>query len=799
MTIAPTIQLSKLNYLVAPSPSYDKEDVKRVADCGDIMRVVLNAREYAPGRFSCPWREGSDSGSVRVERDQWYDHVAKEGGDVIELIQRGKEMTFREAVNWLGEYYRLAPAPAPMPTAKRATTPGRIVKEYIYTDADGRPIHKKIRYDPKEFRQQSLVNGKWKWGMNGVTPVLYRLPEVIAAIKADAWIFQVEGEKDADNLVALGLAATTQTNGAGKWNASYSDTLQGARVAIIADKDDPGRNHAEMVAEALAGKAAVVKVLELPGEDVKDASDWIEAGGNADTLLAMVEAAEPWFKKPTTTDPAVLAKELNLKPFSNYTLQDTIGENGKMEHTKIPRLLRDLRAEVFNRNMGFPCRVGSELFVADGGQIRYLQDRTALFAWLQAATGQRIDWATMAGAVGRDELFADLQANAREYSLIASVPTWPRRDDVYCTCGSLPEPTPDRRHLEEFLSLFNPADDASVAMLRAFVASPLYFETAVDRPLFVIDSNHGQGSGKTKLVEMIARLYGTGTEDSEPFNVDIKAINCEGDRVWRRLLSPSGRRKRIVLIDNVTGFVNSSSLAALTTQNSISGMAPYARGEQTRLNDLTYVITSNSARLDRDLASRAVFIRVARPQRPDPLWAKKTAEYIDLHRFNIVSEIIATLERGAAESVNTKTRFRAWEARVMAPMVGNETRRLEAIAANERMQAESDYDLENAETAREFFTRKIASQYGANARVFLPSKILAEWLNQALPDEHFSSKAIPQILKNWAKAGMMPELNFAVSRYGGDGQRGMAWNFEIRGRGDWDGIPIFSDPILPKC
>ncbi|HOG49871.1 MAG TPA: hypothetical protein PKY10_04730, partial [Lentisphaeria bacterium] len=582
-------------------------------------------------------------------------------------------------------------------------------------------------------------------------------------------------------------------------NASYSDTLQGARVAIIADKDDPGRRHAETVAEALAGKAAVVKVLELPGEDVKDASDWIEAGGNADTLLAMVEAAEPWFKKPAATDPAALAKELNLKPFSNYTLQAAAGADGKQEYTKIPRLLRELRQEVFARNMDFPCRVGSELFVADGDRIRYLQDRTALFAWLQAATGQRIDWATMTGAVGRDELFADLQANAREYSLIATVPTWPRRDDVYCTCGTLPEPTPDRRHLEEFLSFFNPADAASADMLRAFVASPLYFETAVDRPLFVIDSDHGQGSGKTKLVEMIARLYGTGTEDAEPFNVDIKAINYEGDRVYRRLLSPSGRQKRIVLIDNVTGFVNSPSLAALITQNSISGMAPYARGEQTRLNDLTYVITSNSARLDRDLASRAVFIRVARPQHPDPLWVKKTAAYIDRHRFNIVSEIVATLEKGAAEGVNAKTRFRAWEAQIMAPMIGNETRRLEAIAANERLQAESDYDLENAETAREFFTQKITAQYGDNARVFLPSKILVEWFNQALPDENYSSRAIPQILKNWAKAGMMPELNIAADRYKAEGKRGMGWGFEIHGRGDWDGIPIFGDPLPPKC
>ena len=49
------------------------------------------------------------------------------------------------------------------------------------------------------------------------------LPEVIAA----QTIFVAEGEKDADNLRALGFTATTNPLGAEKWRDEYSETLRG--------------------------------------------------------------------------------------------------------------------------------------------------------------------------------------------------------------------------------------------------------------------------------------------------------------------------------------------------------------------------------------------------------------------------------------------------------------------------------------------------------------------------------------------------------------------------------------------
>ncbi|BCV20950.1 hypothetical protein hamaS1_10190 [Moorella sp. Hama-1] len=43
----------------------------------------------------------------------------------------------------------------------------------------------------------------------------------------------MEGERDADNLAALGLTATTNPGGAGKWRPEYGGPLRGAQVVIL--------------------------------------------------------------------------------------------------------------------------------------------------------------------------------------------------------------------------------------------------------------------------------------------------------------------------------------------------------------------------------------------------------------------------------------------------------------------------------------------------------------------------------------------------------------------------------------
>ena len=53
----------------------------------------------------------------------------------------------------------------------------------------------------------------------GVRRVPYRLPELIEALANEYLIVIVEGEKDAENLRALGVPATTNCGGANKWHS----------------------------------------------------------------------------------------------------------------------------------------------------------------------------------------------------------------------------------------------------------------------------------------------------------------------------------------------------------------------------------------------------------------------------------------------------------------------------------------------------------------------------------------------------------------------------------------------------
>jgi hypothetical protein len=122
----------------------------------------------------------------------------------------------------------------------------------------------------------------------------------------------VEGEKDADNLAALGLTATTCAMGARKWRPEYNDALKGKHVVLIPDNDNEGKEHMALVGASLNGTTASLKLLKLPGLPSKgDVSDWIETFSDkeeaAERLALMIESAKPYDPpKKATLEDAVL-------------------------------------------------------------------------------------------------------------------------------------------------------------------------------------------------------------------------------------------------------------------------------------------------------------------------------------------------------------------------------------------------------------------------------------------------------------------------------------------------------------
>lgn len=132
---------------------------------------------------------------------------------------------------------------------------GRVVRR-LY-DADGR----------KTFRQE-----------NGKGPsVLYRRSEVVAAVADGAPIYLVEGEKDAETLISLGVVATTAPGGASSFGKVDVTPLAGAQVVAIPDEDDAGSKWLGTVLDKLRGIAHRVEVRRVAA-GVNDVTDHIESG-----------------------------------------------------------------------------------------------------------------------------------------------------------------------------------------------------------------------------------------------------------------------------------------------------------------------------------------------------------------------------------------------------------------------------------------------------------------------------------------------------------------------------------------
>lgn len=233
-----------------------------------------------------------------------------EGADGRVLLKCHAGCTFADITSRLG--VKPAELMGKATKAKPDKQRGRIVKTYDYMDEKGDLVFQVVRYEPKDFKQRHpdpAIPGGWTWKMQGIQRVLYRLPEVLKAKAANHAVFLVEGEKDADNLASLGLCATCNPGGAvsenkgtpgklSKWEPAFTSTLTGAKVIIIPDRDSPGMVHAQLVAKELSGKAASVRIVELPaemeGRQIKDASDWLAAGGTPPELAELVRTAPAW-------------------------------------------------------------------------------------------------------------------------------------------------------------------------------------------------------------------------------------------------------------------------------------------------------------------------------------------------------------------------------------------------------------------------------------------------------------------------------------------------------------------------
>jgi 5S rRNA maturation endonuclease (ribonuclease M5) len=216
-------------------------------------------------------------------------------------------------------------APNPERVAKVKARPPLIFEpsgeDYPYWDFDGTPLLKRRgrRLEPetgeviveKSFQWQRYVDNRWTtWReptraeapmLDGTDPISNQIVENAKA--SGETLYVVEGEKDANSLISRGIPAVSPSHGAGVWRKDWTEQLAHARdLVILADNDEPGREHARKVAEALTTPMRSVPIkISLVGKDI---SDHLDLGHGMEELVEIPteSASSPRFIKLSTVE-----------------------------------------------------------------------------------------------------------------------------------------------------------------------------------------------------------------------------------------------------------------------------------------------------------------------------------------------------------------------------------------------------------------------------------------------------------------------------------------------------------------
>lgn len=758
------------------------KDIREAGSCIDYAEQIIGT-PVRDGRCVATWRDG-ERDSVTIDCEKWNDHAANEGGGLIELCARSKfgsmdSNAIQQAQEFLGEWLHLKEVtPRKAPSAGRnrhdeLVADGFIEKaRYNYTDLSGNLIYFVCRMEHPTKKKEFVQGTPNHWGISDITPIPYNWQ----AVNASDWAIIVEGEKDVETLKRFNLPATTNSGGAKKWRPEFSEYLKDKKVIILPDNDDVGREHADMIARDLCGHAASVKIVQCSQLPKGDVTDYLEKeGGTVDALNQMIADAPEY--KPREISPVEAAKEANKTPFRNYyvTKTEPVGKRPPKEE-KHPRQINELVKDLHVRLLGAPFKLGeSQLFdqSRNTGSIDMLYTPADLFSWIARKTGQLVLWERFTGTVDRNEFFSALRASARCFESISPVPDYPMREDVFYTFGELPKPSSGFEMFWRFVDFFCPDGELNRYGLAALIMSPIFYRGGGDKPLWLIDSPDGKGAGKTTVAEMIAQLYG-----APEIQVKFKEFEKNPDEIMKRALSSSGRKSRIVLIDNAEGVLRSAVLSSMVTARLISGRPAYGRGEENRPNNLTYIVTVNGATVDSDIASRALFLYVRKPSMA-PDWCERLRDFIEKNRMQIFGDIVGMIKAHVPyQNISAQTRNPKFETEILQAACETPEKFLEFIAFQKGQKDDTNLDAEDGERLSEKISEMLLTVkpiLGASAinpdrdSIFICNSVVEKWL-----------ECKPSRIKSLVQAGHMPQISSKTTRWPLSMQstrpRGFLWN-----------------------
>lgn len=493
-----------------------------------------------------------------------------------------------------------------------------------------------------------------------------------------------------------------------------------------------------------------------------------DRGMAVQTTAARLAAGEPitsWAEAEQAFDPKVVRKAVQWLGGQStgqaaiphredgdvgLELTNIVGSGTERQPLPLPAIL-DRIQEIIGDQLFQVANTLTVRDVRDG--VRALKGTSDLFAYLQNQLIVR--WHRTVGCVTKDELFAALMQNVKSFSTVEWLPHEPNIPDVLYLSAQLE--SGDGNALDGLVARFKPTTDHDRELIKTMIATPMWGGPGGARPLFLITGDVGRGIGKTALASTVGHLYGGSIWLSQ--KEDVAQLKT-------RILSTEGLKKRLVVLDNVKSHRFSwSDLEALITAPEISGKKLYA-GEGTRPNLFTYAITLNGVNLSRDLAHRAVIIKLSRPIYSGD-WENETRAYIDANQSEILGDIAALLRTSGQPLQHT--RWGPWEAAILCKVANP----VGVQSLVKQRQIEVDADADEGSIIEDCFDAQLrALGYDTVTQIIhIPNPVSSRWMTDAT-GEKVSVPTATRRIKQMSNEGMLRRLKINPCHSRG---RGALW------------------------